>query len=217
MVRSLCSSVINFEPARLPFLFLGLVSCFGSISVPLSTLVLASRNAGSMLRINITCLVLDAALAIGLVPVLGLWGAVVANATAQSLSIVLLVIVSVRRIGVDGRTISHACRPLVLGLGAAAAAVLCVYLVPLPIGAVLAVAFCAGVAVEVFGFRHRPGWRISASDAALVEAKFGLVDAPAIPVDGPHLLLCGRRWSSPDDSRSPHCSGLRSAMKSRTA
>ena len=160
----------QFDQAKLPFLLLGLVSCLQSISVPLSTLVLASRNAGSMLRINITCLALDAALAITLVPVLGLWGAVIANATSQLLSLGLLLVVAVRRIGVDGRAIEHAGRPLILGLAAAGVAVLCILVLPLPIGAVLTVAFCAGVAVEVIGFRYLPTWRISASDAALVEA-----------------------------------------------
>jgi O-antigen/teichoic acid export membrane protein len=160
----------GFIMARWPFLLLGLVSCMGSVTVPLGMFILATRNAGSMLRINLICLALDAALAIGLVPVLGLWGAVGANAAAQLLSFTLLTIIAIRRVGIETRAVGGACRPLILGFAATTLALACAQFATLPIGADMAVAPLTGVAILIIGFRNVPAWRISASDGALVES-----------------------------------------------
>ena len=106
----------RFDPARAPFVVLGLVSCFGSVTLPLSIFIMATRNASWMLRLNLVCLAADAALAIGLVPLLGLWGAVTANATAQLLSCVLITAVAIRQVGIErasGRAGLPAARPWV--------------------------------------------------------------------------------------------------------
>jgi O-antigen/teichoic acid export membrane protein len=160
----------QFESARLPFLILGMVSCLQSVTVPLSMLVYATRNAGSVLRINLMCVALDAALAIGLVPIFGLWGAVTANAAAQLLSLGLLTVVAVRRVGITAKPVGQASFPTILGFGAAGLSVAISLLVPLPIGALLVLAPLAGIAALVIGFRSLPAWRISAEDGALVEA-----------------------------------------------
>ena len=96
----------KYDQARVPFLVLGLVSCLGSVTVPLTMFILATRNAGSMLRVNLICLAVDAALAIGLVPLFGLWGAVTANAAAQLLSFGLLTVVAIKHVRHRGPTCS---------------------------------------------------------------------------------------------------------------
>jgi O-antigen/teichoic acid export membrane protein len=160
----------QFEQARAAFVLLGLVSCIGSVSVPLSMFVFATRNASSVLRVNLICLVGDAALAIWLVPVFGLWGAVAANAAAQLLSFSLLTAVAIRRVGIDAGSVERACRPLILGFGATVLALLVALLGRLHPVVLLFLAPLTGLAVLVLGFRFVPAWRVSAADAALVES-----------------------------------------------
>lgn len=160
----------KFEQARLPFLLLGTVSCLGSVTVPLTMFILATRNAGSMLRVNLVCLAVDAALAIALVPILGLWGAVMANATAQLLSFGLLSVVAVRRVGIDAVPAARACRPLLLGFVAAGLALACAFTTGLPTAATLVASPLIGIASAAIGFRVLPTWRITASDGALVQS-----------------------------------------------
>ena len=50
----------GFAETRTPFLVLGVVSCLQSVALPLSMLVFATRNAGSVLHINLACVSLDA-------------------------------------------------------------------------------------------------------------------------------------------------------------
>jgi len=160
----------QFEQARSPFLLLGIVSCLQSVTVPLSMLVFATRNASSVLRINLICVVVDAALAIGLVPILGLWGAVIANAGAQLLSLGLLTAVAVKRVNIDATSIGRAGRPLILGLGAAGLSVIYSRLIPAQSWTSLFVMPLIASAALVVGFSCLPGWRVTATDAALVES-----------------------------------------------
>ena len=169
----------HFEQARSPFLVLGLVSCLQSVSLPLAMLVFATRNAGSMLRINLVCVVVDAALAIGLVPLIGLWGAVTANASAQLLSVLLISTVAIRRLGVDVTAVTFGCYPLILGFGAAGVAVALAHVTAFPIGVLLVLAPLAGVTVVFIGLSCLPTWRVSAGDAGLVEVSLpGWLRAP---------------------------------------
>ena len=159
----------RFEPAKSPFILLGLVSCLGSVTLPLGIFIMATRNASSMLRVNVVCLAADASLALGLVPVLGLWGAVIANASAQFLSFSLITIVAVRRVGIEARPVGQACLPMVLGIGATGLALLLVRLVHIPIGAVLVMAPMAGAFMMAIGLRFIPSWRVSATESFLIE------------------------------------------------
>ena len=70
---------------------LGLVSCLQSVIHPLTAFAFATRSAAAVLRINLVALVVDIGLALTLIPVIGLGGAVVANACAQVISLGLLV------------------------------------------------------------------------------------------------------------------------------
>jgi O-antigen/teichoic acid export membrane protein len=159
----------GFSHGKAPFAVLGLISCFQSVAGPLSTLVLASRNAGSVLRVNIGCLALDAALAIALVPAIGIWGAVAANSSAQVMSISLLTVIAVRRVGVDRAALFRSCLPLMLGLAGAGVALTVISVAHLPTAAALAAGSAAGLLVELLGFRLIPALRVSPADAARVE------------------------------------------------
>jgi hypothetical protein len=130
---------------------------------------MATRNASWMLRLNIVCLGADAALAIGLIPVLGLWGAVTANATAQLLSVALITAVAIRQVGIEGRAVAQACMPLVLGLIGAGVALALVFLVHFPLGLELIMALLSGLATIVAGLWLISSWRISATESSLVE------------------------------------------------
>ena len=160
----------KYEQARGPFVVLGIVSCLGSVAVPLSMFIFATRNAGSMLRINLACLAVDAALAIGLVPVLGLWGAVTANASAQLLSFGLLSFVAVKRVGIAADSAVEACLPLTLGFAASALSLAAAEVVGLSGIGALVISPLIGTVAIALGLRFLPSLRISAAEGALVES-----------------------------------------------
>lgn len=91
----------SFVTGRAPLLFLGLVSCGATVIGPIRAFAFATRSAAAVLRANVTCLAVDALLAVSLVPALGLWGAVVANGVAQILSFVLLTRIVSRKLDVS--------------------------------------------------------------------------------------------------------------------
>lgn len=89
-----------FAAAPAPFLVLALVSCMQSVLGPVTAFAFATRSAPQILRVNLICLGADIALTVGLVPILGLWGAVIGNASAQITSLLLMSLVVSRRLDV---------------------------------------------------------------------------------------------------------------------
>ena len=160
---------LAYKRAQFPFLALGLVSCVQSITVPLSMLIMARRNAKAIFQVNVVSLAIDAIVAVVLIPFLGLWGAVIANGAAQMGSIILLLIVSTRHLEITGRRLIGTMPPLALGGVAALASVeiVAAFGVGALIGALLTPVL--GLGVLAFGLRLRPDWRISRSDSDLVE------------------------------------------------
>jgi O-antigen/teichoic acid export membrane protein len=90
----------SFTAAQGGFVALGLASCLQSVVVPVSAFAFATRSATGVLRADLACLVVDAGLAFSLIPVIGLAGAVTASASAQVLSLLLLVRVVIRRMDI---------------------------------------------------------------------------------------------------------------------
>lgn len=88
----------DYRAAAAPFAALALVSCFQSALLPVQAFATASRSAPHILVINVVCVALDAGIALSTIPILGMWGAVIANGSAQALSLVLLAIVVSRRV-----------------------------------------------------------------------------------------------------------------------
>jgi O-antigen/teichoic acid export membrane protein len=105
----------DYTAARNGFLALGLASCLQSVVVPVSAFAFATRSAAAVLRADLVCLVVDALLALTLIPVVGLTGAVVASASAQVLSLLLLVRVVVRRMRIGTADIAGPARSFLWG------------------------------------------------------------------------------------------------------
>jgi O-antigen/teichoic acid export membrane protein len=97
----------RYHDAGLAFLVLGLVSCSGTVMGPVGAFAFATRSAQLVLRTQLVCLALDAALVFSLVPLIGLWGAVAANVGAQLAALVLLADVVSRRLGVSTATMAE--------------------------------------------------------------------------------------------------------------
>jgi len=68
-----------YDPVMPIVIPLGIASCLMSLHNPLMSFVSARRRADVELRATLTALVVDAALSFALIPVVGVWGAVVAN------------------------------------------------------------------------------------------------------------------------------------------
>jgi O-antigen/teichoic acid export membrane protein len=68
---------------------LGLAAALRVVASPATVLVYALRRGKTLVAANGTALALDAALALALIPVVGVWGAVVAALAAQSASVVI--------------------------------------------------------------------------------------------------------------------------------
>lgn len=178
----------HFRGADRAFEILGFVSCLQSVIVPVSAFALATRSAGAVLRTNLLCLLTDAALAVTLIPVLGLYGAVVANGAAQVLSLALLTRVVNRRVGTTWSDTANTCRAFALGpiIGSAAIAIGSV----VPSGALVRAIVALGVGLALFHLAARisPAIRLPAEDLAEV---VGRLPRSLKPVFRSGLRLCG--------------------------
>ena len=106
----------HYSPAVLPFLLLGLVSCLQTALGPVASFAFATRSASKILKANLICLLVDAVLAVSLVPVIGLWGAVVANSVAQIVSLLVVTAVVTRKLGLRLKQIAADVRLFAIGL-----------------------------------------------------------------------------------------------------
>jgi O-antigen/teichoic acid export membrane protein len=80
----------DFGYAAWLFLPLAIVSLLQSVNNPISAFVNAREWGAVRLRATSTALVVNVAVAVGLIPVIGVWGAVIANAAGQLVAIALL-------------------------------------------------------------------------------------------------------------------------------
>ncbi|MGH9124827.1 MAG: lipopolysaccharide biosynthesis protein [Acidimicrobiales bacterium] len=97
------------------FLVLGLISTLQSVSHPINALYTARRRAGVILGVNGATLVVDGAVAVGLIPLLGAWGAVVANSTTQIVSSAWFAFLEFRHYDIRGTTLLLVWRSWFLG------------------------------------------------------------------------------------------------------
>jgi O-antigen/teichoic acid export membrane protein len=143
----------SFTAAQGGFVALALASCLQSVIVPVSAFAFATRSAAAVLRADLACLILDAVLAFSLIPMIGLAGAVTASASAQILSLLLLVRVVVRRMNISVIDVVSATRSFWWGPIGALIAVLAVAFAPLPVGVALVVAVAIGLVSTCLVFR----------------------------------------------------------------
>ena len=85
-----------FRDAAPAFFVLALLSCLQTAIAPLKTFTAARKAAGTLLRLNIVALSVDAAVAFATVPFIGLWGAVLANAAGQCVALLTIVVIECR-------------------------------------------------------------------------------------------------------------------------
>ena len=86
---------------------LGVSAGFVTVASPVVAFVSARLSAGEMLRATSVALVVDVALALSLIPTLGVWGAVIANVAGSMTSLLLLTRSELRGLGI---TVSLAVR-----------------------------------------------------------------------------------------------------------
>lgn len=158
----------SFREASYPFLVLAIVSCFQSVGVPVGMLLMATRNAPVSLATNTAALAVDAAVAISLVPIVGIWGAVAANALSQLTGTGFGLVLLIRRLGVPSSSIVKSMAPLAIGLTATAGAFLVRMTVSGTAGGIGSVALAG--AVLVLGLRLFPSCRLTVRDQELLEA-----------------------------------------------
>ncbi|MGH9104199.1 MAG: lipopolysaccharide biosynthesis protein, partial [Acidimicrobiales bacterium] len=112
----------SYSQAAAVLVPLGLSSCMSSVLNPVSAMLRARRLAGAMFAGTVASLVVDAALAFSLIPLVGLWGAVAANVAASVAISAAFVRVELRASGMALGALVGASRAWIVSLPALAAA-----------------------------------------------------------------------------------------------
>lgn len=112
----------QYSRAALPFVVLGLGAAVGTVGGPLVAFIQARLAGGSILRINIAAVVVNLVLLFALLPILGLWGAVIANLGGILARNGMLLVGEVRDTGLSPGATAHDVLPLVVGIVASLAA-----------------------------------------------------------------------------------------------
>jgi len=73
----------DFKAAAAPFVVIGLLSCFQAAVMPFSLFLLANGESKSELKSLIWAYICNLSLALILIPVIGIWGAILANGVGQ--------------------------------------------------------------------------------------------------------------------------------------
>jgi O-antigen/teichoic acid export membrane protein len=131
----------DFTSAAPLVLALGISSGLLIVASPVSAFVTARLSAGELLRANLVALAVDASLAITLIPVLGVWGAVIANIGGAGTRLTLLMRQEIRLLGIRWRTVANQALPATMGAGVSVVA----WFAAQPLGAGVVPALVAGV------------------------------------------------------------------------
>ncbi len=183
----------EFAEAAPVFVVLALALGISVAAGPVTAFVSARLSAGELLRASVIALVADVALAVALIPVLGVWGAVIANVTGALLSLVILAHWELRVLGISWAT---ALRDMLAIWVASLVAVLLVLIVPLVPGGPWAHAVTAalvGGVVYVLVLRLFGAGLNSADNAAIGRALPGGLRWLAVPL----LTFLGGPRTSP--------------------
>lgn len=155
----------EFAEAAPAVLALGVVGALMVLAGPVSTFVLARLSARTLLAASLWALAVNLACAVSLIPLLGLWGAVVSNAAGSLTQLALLVRSERRDLGVPLGRLIHEVLPVLLGGGACVLAWGITTTVSLRVLPSAALASTVAVVVLLLGMRlTRAGVR--AEDAA---------------------------------------------------
>jgi len=151
--------------------------------VPIGAFALATRSAGAVLRTDLICLGTDAILALALIPAIGLYGAVAANALSQVLSLLLMSEIVIRRLNVARSEVMSSARIFLAGPVIGIEAILVSSLLPLGPVVAAAVALLMGVATMRLALALIPSIKLHVADLETV-----LDRAPA-PLARPMALM----------------------------
>jgi O-antigen/teichoic acid export membrane protein len=143
----------QYDTASLLLVPLGLASLLSSLANPLKSFVSARRRADITLRAIVVALVVDGAFAFSLVPVLGVWGAVVANVAGGIGHLPILVGSELQWLELPLRRYVEAARAWLLAVAVAGLAVAGAYAAG-P-GTAVRVPVAAGIGVVAFGVGSR--------------------------------------------------------------
>lgn len=105
----------DYAAAAPAVLVLGLVGAFVVSAEPVVAFVLARLSGRTYLVSNIVALATNVAIAVALIPVLGLWGAVAANATANLMQMAVMLRSEQRALGLSALEILRPLLPAVVG------------------------------------------------------------------------------------------------------
>jgi O-antigen/teichoic acid export membrane protein len=96
----------------------GLVTCFN----PVYAFVTSRLSGGAILKANVVALALDLGLAFALIPSIGVWGAVIANAAGALTTLTILLRLELRELGLGAVDLLADTVPVLLGSVVAAVA-----------------------------------------------------------------------------------------------
>lgn len=157
----------QFAGATLPLLVLGLSVGIQVSTGPVSAFVLSRLSARRILSANLVALAVDVALAVALIPPLGIWGAVVANVSGMVTRLTILLLDELRSLQMTVREALTHVAPLVLAAVAVLAAWAAVALLPDSAWTEVPVGFVVGATTYlVLLTLFRSG--LTAEDAAVV-------------------------------------------------
>ncbi|UUZ44041.1 oligosaccharide flippase family protein [Janibacter limosus] len=158
----------DFRDAAPVLPVLGLVGGLAVSTGPVTAFVLARLSARLMLVANIVALVVDVVLAVALIPSMGLWGAVIANAAGTLTRLTVLLWSETRALRVRPASVVAALLPTVIGALGCTLARLVSGQLPVPVLAQAVVAALVAVTFLIAGMRlTRTG--LTRADVAAVE------------------------------------------------
>jgi O-antigen/teichoic acid export membrane protein len=133
-IAALVPVLYGSEYAAVPELLvvLGIAGGLMVVVAPVQAFVLARLRGGRLLGINLVALVVDIALAVALIPAIGVWGAVVANVVGAATCLALLLRGEIGALGLTVRGSFHSASPALIGAGVCVVVSAAARLSPLP-------------------------------------------------------------------------------------
>ena len=143
----------EFADAAPLLLALGVAGALLAAGAPVSAFTLGRRSSRGLLTANVVALVVDVVLAITLIPLIGVWGAVIANVMGALSRLSLLVRGETRALGMSRRGLTRQVAPALLAMPIAVVVWLAGSQVPRAPVVVAALAAFVGIALLVLAMR----------------------------------------------------------------
>ncbi|WP_435736841.1 oligosaccharide flippase family protein [Cellulosimicrobium sp. PMB13] len=167
-------------------LVLGVSGGLMVIVSPVKAFVMARLSGNRLLVVNLCALVVNVGTMFALVPVLGVWGAVLGNVAAALLQVTMLLVSESRIFGVGGRDVLRAVAPFALGAVAGGGSWYAVSLLGLPSVAAAVVAATLGLVLLVL-LLHLVRAGLTPEDSSAIT---GSLPRTIARIAGPFLRLC---------------------------